>query len=171
MIAPAVQFAFLANGGPHPTVARAGGRKPWASHKGLLRHTRINGCSHPGHTTDRSQGSEVSNSLQTALQGQRRPGPAQGSPGRVPGATSRESCPAETPGPRGSLISLVPPGTLKCQPLSWLGPSLLAEAWGYQELLETRDPRNPLSWHSASSSPPSLLLTYCPSFLGCYTLA
>lgn len=171
MIAPAVQFAFLANGGPHPRAARAGGRKPWASHKGLLRHTRINGCSHPGHTTDRSQGSEVSNLLQTALQDQRRPGPAQGSPGRVPGATSRESCPAETPGPRGSLISLVPPGTLKCQPLSWLGPSLLAEAWGYQELLETRDPRNPLSWHSASSSPPSLLLTYCPSFLGCYTLA
>lgn len=157
--------------GPIQGQQEPGSRKPWASHKGLLRHTRINSCNHPGHTTDRSQGSEVSNLLKTALQDQGRPGPAQGSPGRVPGATSRESYPVETPGPRGSLISLVPPGTFKCQPLNWVGPSLLAEAWGHQELLETRDPRNPLSWHSASSSPPSLLLTYCPSFLGCYTLA
>ena len=140
-------------------------------HKGLLRHTRINGCSHPGHTTDKSQGSEVSNLLQTALQDQGRPGPAQGSPGRVPKATSREPCSVETPGPRGSLISLVPPGTLECQPLNWPGPSLLAEAWGHQEFLETSDPRSPLSWHSASSSPPSLLLLYRPSFLGCFTLA
>lgn len=61
VIAPAVQFAFLANGGPHPTVARAGGRKPWASHKRAPRHTRINGCSHPGtlQTEARTRGEQL----------------------------------------------------------------------------------------------------------------
>lgn len=146
-------------------------QEAWSFHKDSCEHIRINDRSHGALLQAEAGDQRVNDLLKTPLKEQGRPGPAGTSMEESQGPPAGSHVQGRPQAHRGSLTSLSSCSSVFPQPFltRWPGcglpaPSLLVEAGGPRELLETCDVGNPQPRQSASSSRPSLPLTCCLSF-------